>query len=82
MNINDILQQAVLQEASDIFIIAGLPVTYKCKGQQIRSQTDRLVPATIKPLIDEIYEISARDRSNYEKGIDDDFSFSISSTSL
>ena len=79
MNINEILQQAVLQEASDIFIIAGLPVTYKCKGQQIRSQTDRLVPATIKPLIDEIYEISARDRSNYEKGIDDDFSFSISS---
>ncbi|MBQ3401460.1 MAG: PilT/PilU family type 4a pilus ATPase, partial [Lachnospiraceae bacterium] len=58
--------------------IAGLPVTIKVKGEQRRLPGDMLLPDTIVPLIEEIYEISRRDRSNYENRMDDDFSFSLS----
>ncbi|MBR0462556.1 MAG: PilT/PilU family type 4a pilus ATPase [Erysipelotrichaceae bacterium] len=78
MNINEILNQAIEKEASDIFIIAGLPVTYKCKGLQIRAEEERLVPETIEELVKEIYDISKRDLTNFNNGNDDDFSFSLS----
>ena len=77
MNMNEVLQSAVQTGASDIFLIAGLPVTLKCKGEQNRIGEDRLLPADIAKLVDEIYEVSGRERYNLEKRIDDDFSFSI-----
>ncbi len=78
MTIQEILACAVQSEASDIFLIAGLPVTLKCKGDQKRLETEKLLPDSIKTLIDEIYTIAGRERTNLEKHIDDDFSFSIS----
>ena len=78
MTIQEILACAVQSEASDIFLIAGLPVTLKCKGDQKRLETEKLLPDSIKTLIDEIYELAGRERTNLEKHIDDDFSFSIS----
>ena len=77
MSLQDILREAVEKGASDIFLIAGLPVTYKVKGQQIRSGTEKMAPDTIAPVIDEIYEVAKRAKTNYDSGIDDDFSFSI-----
>ena len=76
MNIQEILQKAIAEEASDIFIVAGLPVTYKCHGHQVR-QEERMLPESIQTLVDEIYTISGRAKTNYEQGSDDDFSFSI-----
>ncbi|MBR2802673.1 MAG: PilT/PilU family type 4a pilus ATPase [Erysipelotrichaceae bacterium] len=78
MNIQEILATAVQTGASDIFLIAGLPVTLKCKGEHNRLSGDRLLPAGIEELVNQIYEISGRERTNLEKHIDDDFSFSIS----
>ncbi|MBQ2582909.1 MAG: PilT/PilU family type 4a pilus ATPase [Erysipelotrichaceae bacterium] len=78
MTVNEILAYAVQSDASDIFLIAGLPVTLKCKGDQIRLETDRLLPDSIRELVDEIYAIAGREKTNLEKHIDDDFSFSIS----
>lgn len=78
MGILEILQQAISMEAADIFLVAGLPVTFKCGGHQERLPGDFLRPADICGLVDSIYEISRRDRVNLEKGIDDDFSFSVS----
>ena len=78
MNINEILGLAVEQDASDIFIIAGLPVTLKVRGEQLRIGEEKLVPDSIKVLVDEIYEVSGRERTNLENHTDDDFSFSIS----
>ena len=37
-----------------------------------------MLPDSIAALVDEIYQVSRRDRTNLEKGIDDDFSFSLS----
>ena len=83
MQIEEILQRAIEMDAADIFIVAGLPVTFKCDGHQVRlsgtgNLPDRMLPDSIAGLVDEIYEVSKRDRTNLEKGIDDDFSFSLS----
>ena len=78
MSIQDILQQAVGAGAADIFIVAGLPVTFKCGGHQERLPGDRLLPDAIVDLVDEIYALSKRDRRNLDAGMDDDFSFALS----
>ena len=36
MDITNILKEAVANETSDIFIVAGLPLTYKIHGKQLR----------------------------------------------
>ena len=77
MEILEILQKAVLQDASDVFLVAGLPVTFKCGGCQQRLDTGTLMPDQIRKIVDDIYEISGRSRSNFERGADDDFSFAV-----
>ena len=78
MSIQEILQQAIDRGAADIFLIAGLPVTLKCDGRQERLKGERLLPDGIRTLVDEIYELSRRDRKNLDAEVDDDFSFSLS----
>jgi len=77
MTVQEILQKATELGAADIFLVAGLPVTFKCGGKQIRAQEDFLRPDAIAALVDEIYVISRRDRGNLERGVDDDFSFAV-----
>lgn len=77
MNILDILKTAMERESSDIFLVAGLPVTFKIRGQQERFG-DRMLPDAINEVVDQIYEVSGRDRKLVEQGMDDDFSFAVS----
>ena len=77
MNILEILETAVSAGASDLFLVAGLPVTIKCDGHQQRLEGDMLKPDAIQALVDEIYAMSRRDRANLDRGADDDFSFSV-----
>ena len=76
MDLNQILNEAVQRDASDIFLIAGLPVTYKVKGTQCRNE-GIMKPNDIVPIVEEIYTVSRRQKTNYDSGLDDDFSFSI-----
>ena len=76
MNLSEILEKAIQQEASDIFLIAGLPVTMKIHGSHVRLESEKLLPDTISALIEEIYVKGKRDKVNYDKNLDDDFSFS------
>lgn len=78
MTIHEILRTATDSQAADIFLVAGLPVTFKCGGRQERLPGDFLRPDDISALVDSIYEISRRDRTNLERGADDDFSFAVS----
>ena len=78
MNINEILHRAIESEAADIFLVAGIPVTFKCSGRQVRLQEERLMPDSIRMLVDEIYRISGRPKLALDRGADDDFSFAIS----
>ena len=78
MSILEILQKAIACDAADIFLIAGLPVTFKAGGRQERLPGNFMRPDDITPLVDEIYTIGRRDRGRIENGLDDDFSFSVS----
>jgi twitching motility protein PilT len=78
MDIKTILEQAIRADAADIFLVAGLPVTFKCGGRQERLPEERLLPERIRELVDEIYVMSQRERTNLERGADDDFSFALS----
>lgn len=78
MSIEEVLRNAVEADASDIFLIAGLPLTYKCNGFLNRVQEKMLLPAEIEELVREVYVISQRETINLDKKVDDDFSFAIS----
>ena len=77
MTLNEILTIAMEKEASDIFLVAGIPVTYKVKGQQERLDGGIMKPDDIRAVITEIYEIAGRSMNNIENNIDDDFSISL-----
>ena len=76
MDIQRILEKAIALDASDIFLVAGLPVTYKCFGRQIR-EGERLLPDGIYTLVEQIYDVGDRDRTNLDHGHDDDFALSV-----
>ncbi|MBR0040648.1 MAG: PilT/PilU family type 4a pilus ATPase [Oscillospiraceae bacterium] len=77
MTILEILEKAISLGAADIFLVAGLPVTFKCGGRQERMPDGFLRPGDIAPLVEAIYELSGRDRTNLDRGQDDDFSFAV-----
>lgn len=72
-----ILQEATAAKASDIFIVAGLPLSYKVNGV-LHRMGERLMPDMTEKLIREIYALTQlRSIEPFlEKG-DDDFSFAI-----
>lgn len=77
MDLNKLLKEAVDKKASDIFIITGLPVSYKLNGV-IKPQSEEIVlPDTSEQLITDAYKLAGRDMSNFIETGDDDFSISI-----
>ena len=78
MNAREILEQAVREEVSDIFIVAGLPVSCRKNGNIIQTQEEKLFPKETEALLNEIYGMAGdRDMMNLLVHGDDDFSFSI-----
>lgn len=78
MKLQEILEQAVRDEdVSDVFLVAGLPVTMKKNGRQER-MGERLLPLDIEALVEQIYTEARRTRQRLENGEDDDFSLSVS----
>lgn len=78
MNIKDFLELAVKEEASDIFIVAGTPVSYRAKGTVVNAGDVPLKPADTEDLIAQVYDIAGkRNLSIIKDSGDDDFSFSI-----
>ena len=68
------------RRASDIFIIAGLPVTFKVNGQLLHADDGRLTPSDTQALIQGAYALAGRDIAISESG-DDDFSFALQGVS-
>ncbi len=78
MSIVDTLKTITENEASDVFIIAGLPLTYKSHGQMFKVSTDKLMPADTDEFITEIYALAQnRNMERLRKCGDDDFSFAL-----
>jgi len=70
--------KAVENSASDIFLIAGQPVSYKCRREIFQLDGDILTPEDAEKVIDGIYALSGRSPENYHKTGDDDFAFNMS----
>lgn len=82
MDIKELLTDAANIGASDVFIVAGLPFSYKVNGKISSINDTRLMPADTQALVEEIYELADhRDMAAFIETGDDDFSFSIKGVS-
>lgn len=73
-----ILEKAVGLGASDVLLIAGLPVSFKVSGVITREPTERLTPAQCEAFAKEVYAMASnRDMTRLLETGDDDFSFSV-----
>lgn len=78
MNLRAILEQAIEEKASDVFIVSGLPVSVRKDGVIERVNDERLLPPDTESLLAEIYQhASNRDLNILIDNGDDDFSFAI-----
>ena len=77
MYVKDLLTQVVEDKGSDIFFLAGSPVTEKVDGKMKQITKDKLTPSDTQILIEQIYRIADRSMGNFEELGDDDFSFAI-----
>lgn len=82
MDLIKLLQSAVERDASDIFLIPGLPLSYKVNGNILQQSGEALPIPEIHHLIEEIYHL-ADDRAmeRLRETGDDDFSFSVQGVS-
>lgn len=75
MQILEVLQQAIERGASDVFVVAGLPLTYKVNGRQQRENAP-LDVADCAALVGAIYTLAGRSAEVLQaQRVDDDFSF-------
>lgn len=71
------LQSATSAGASDIFVVAGLPISYKVNGV-MHTEGERLMPHDTELFIRNIYELAGnRSIERFLQTGDDDFSFAI-----
>lgn len=78
MNVTELLKKAALEGASDVFLIAGLPLSCRINGVLKREDDIKLYPDDTKNMITQIYELADRRSMQplHEVG-DDDFSFAL-----
>ena len=72
MKIRELLQEMVDQNASDIFIVAGLPLTYQVEGRQVRWDAP-LMPADTSEVVHAIYGLAGRDINPFLKTLFEDY---------
>ena len=79
MDLNQLLEKMVDAKASDVFIVPGLPLTYRADGRQERTSEDALRPADTEELITRIYALANRPLRDFAeaRNHDDDFSFAL-----
>ena len=77
MELHNLLKEAVEKQASDIFIVSGLPVSYKLNGVILPQTEEMVVPEISEKLLTEAYKIAGRDMDKVRTTGDDDFSISI-----
>ena len=77
MDVRKILEEATKREASDIFITAGRPLTYKSKGIMNTLDDQRMEPKDTFQFVSAIYTLAERNIDDFDRTGDDDFSFAI-----
>lgn len=78
MQLENILEKAIAENASDVFIVAGLPVSFRKNGAIQRIDDTKLLPPDTERLVEDIYHHAGdRDMTHFNEMGDDDFSFAI-----
>ncbi|MBQ8041530.1 MAG: PilT/PilU family type 4a pilus ATPase, partial [Lachnospiraceae bacterium] len=78
MNTKEILAQIAQEKASDIFVVAGRPLTYKVNGVMKTFGEERIMPDMCKKFVKDLYSFAEeRDMTLLEQTGDDDFSFAL-----
>jgi twitching motility protein PilT len=78
MGIRAILEEIVKKGASDVFILAGRPISFKLGGRIEALDDEPLLPAKTDAFISEIYEMAPdRDIARLHAKGDDDFALAI-----
>lgn len=78
MHLTEILGEAIGNNVSDVFIVAGLPVSFRKNGVVSQLNDDKLLPEDTKSLLTQIYsQANDRDINILHENGDDDFSFAI-----
>lgn len=73
----DYLQRVVADGASDLFLVAGGPVSEKLDKRVKPIDRERLTPRESRRLITQLYAQANRPMDAYERRGDEDFSFSV-----
>ena len=73
----DYLEQAVAEQASDLFIVAGGPVSVKSEGRLRPISGEKVFPSETERLIMGLYNMADRSMDTYRATGDDDFSFAV-----
>lgn len=81
MDVLTFLKQATLDGASDLFIVAGRPLSYKKNGRIFPAEQERVMPEECESLVREIYELARRPIEGLQSTGDDDFSFAVAGLS-
>ena len=73
----DFLTRAVEDQASDLFIVSGAPVSEKLEGLIYPIAEEKILPPQSKELLTEVYALANRSMDTFLQVGDDDFSFSV-----
>lgn len=73
------LVKAVQAKASDIFIVAGMPISTKVGGRIASNGGSPISPPQSQNLISELYLLAQRNIDKYQSTGDDDFALSVKS---
>lgn len=79
MELQPLLKQMVDANASDIFVVAGRPMTFSAGGRLMQIGEQSLKPDDTREVIEAIYQIAGRDINLMLNNVnhDEDFSFAI-----
>ena len=77
MSIFEFLESATRDQASDLFIVAGRPLSYKKGGKIFQLNQERIMPEQSETLVAGIYSLAHRSMGRLQETGDDDFSFAV-----
>lgn len=78
MDVKELLTMAVEKNAADLFLVPGMPFSYKIGGSIVSQGEEKIMPDTMDEMIAQIYELAGkRDMSRVLTHGDDDFSFAL-----
>ena len=60
------LSRAAKENASDLFLVPGAPVSYKLDGQLLPMDAQKLTPQQSELLIDQLYQLAERSPDTFK----------------